>query len=157
MSVQTFPFLLLPWPSTPTKIRNCEFHRYVQGQRGLTCGTSNDALRKHGILPPKPPTPRTPSPPPAPTLEEKYANYTAAQLREIAAEAPDDETERLLELIRRKKLQEARKMEMARFGRVYPISREDYTREVTEASKVNEEGDAIERGTGVVVFLYKDG
>ena len=48
-------------------------------------------------------------------------------------------------------------MEMARFGRVYPISREDYTREITEASKVNEEGDAMERGTGVVVFLYKDG
>lgn len=46
---------------------------------------------------------------------------------------------------------------MARFGRVYPISREDYTREVTEASKVNEEGDEQERGTGVVVFLYKDG
>ncbi|TBU24822.1 thioredoxin-like protein [Dichomitus squalens] len=117
----------------------------------------NDALRKHGILPPKPPTPRTPSPPPPPTLEEKYADYTAAQLRELAAEAPDDETERLLELIRRKRLQEVRKMEAARFGRVYPISREDYTREITEASKVNEEGDAMERGTGVVVFLYKDG
>ncbi len=121
------------------------------------CLTSNEALRKHGILPPRPPTPREPSPPPAPTLEEKYAHHTAAQLREIAADAPDDETERLLDLIRRKKLQEARNMEMARFGRVYPISREDYTREITEASKVNEEGDAIERGTGVVGFLYKDG
>nr|VWP01457.1 Anthranilate--CoA ligase (EC [Ganoderma boninense] len=117
----------------------------------------NDALRKHGILPPRPPTPREPSPRPSPTLEEKYANYTAAQLRELAADAPDDETERLLDMIRRKKLQEARKMEMARFGRVYPISREDYTRQITEASKVNEEGDATERGTGVVVFLYKDG
>ncbi|KAL7282994.1 hypothetical protein ACG7TL_002414 [Trametes sanguinea] len=117
----------------------------------------NEALRKHGILPPRPPTPRTPSPPPAPTLEEKYANYTAAQLRELAAEAPDDETERILEVLRRRKLQEAKKMEMARFGRVYPISREDYTREVTEASKVNEEGDEQQKGTGVVVFLYKDG
>ena len=46
---------------------------------------------------------------------------------------------------------------MARFGQVYPIAREDYTREITDASKVNEAGDAIERGTGVVVFLYKDG
>ncbi|KAI0324688.1 thioredoxin-like protein [Cubamyces sp. BRFM 1775] len=117
----------------------------------------NEALRKHGILPPRPPTPRTPSPPPAPTLEEKYANYSAAQLRELAAEAPDDETERILEVLRRRRLQEARKMEMARFGRVYPISREDYTREVTEASKVNEEGDEQQKGTGVVVFLYKDG
>ncbi|KAI0831672.1 thioredoxin-like protein [Trametes gibbosa] len=117
----------------------------------------NEALRKHGILPPRPPTPRSPSPPPAPTLDEKYAHYTAAQLRELAAEAPDDETERILEAMRRKRLQEARRIEMARFGRVYPISREDYTREVTEASKVNEEGDEQERGTGVVVLLYKDG
>lgn len=48
-------------------------------------------------------------------------------------------------------------MEQARFGRVYPISREDYTREITDASQVNEEGDEQQRGTGVVVFLYKDG
>lgn len=118
---------------------------------------SNEILRKHGILPPKPEAPRTPSPPPSPTLEQKYAKYSAAQLRELAAEAPDDETERILEVLRRRRLQEARKMEQARFGRVYPISRDDYTREVTEASKVNEEGDEQERGTGVVVFLYKDG
>ncbi|KAI0373237.1 thioredoxin-like protein [Pilatotrama ljubarskyi] len=117
----------------------------------------NEILRKHGVLPPLPPKPRTPSPPPAPTIEEKYANYTAAQLRELAAEAPDDETERILEVLRRRKLQEARKIEMARFGRVYPISREDYTREVTEASKVDEDDDEQHKGTGVVVFLYKDG
>ncbi|EIW60892.1 thioredoxin-like protein [Trametes versicolor FP-101664 SS1] len=117
----------------------------------------NEALRKHGILPALPPTPRTPSPSPAPTLDEKYAHYTAAQLRELAAEAPDDETERILEVMRRRKLQETRKMEQARFGRVYPISREDYTREITDASQVNEEGDEQQRGTGVVVFLYKDG
>ena len=123
----------------------------------MTDQLSNEALRKHGILPPLPPKSRTPSPPPSPTLEEKYARYSAAELRELAAEAPDDETERILELLRRRRLQEARKMEMARFGRVYPIAREDYTREVTEASKVNEEGDAQQRGTGVVVFLYKDG
>ncbi|KAH9918398.1 thioredoxin-like protein [Epithele typhae] len=117
----------------------------------------NEALRKHGILPPLPEAPRTPSPPPPPTLEERYANHSAAQLRELAAEAPDDETERILELLRRRRLQEARQLEAARFGRVYPISREDYTREVTEASAANEDGDAQARGTGVVVFLYKDG
>lgn len=122
-----------------------------------TIGGSNDALRRHGILPPKPPTPRTPSPPPSPSLEERYANYSAAQLRELATEAPDDETERILEVLRRRRLQEARKLELARFGRVYPISREDYTREVTEASKVHEEGDEQDKGTGVVVFLYKAG
>jgi len=45
----------------------------------------------------------------------------------------------------------------ARFGRVYPIGREDYTREVTEASMVDEDDDTKELGTGVVCFLYKDG
>ena len=45
----------------------------------------------------------------------------------------------------------------ARFGRVYPIRRDDYTREVTEASNLNEDDDDEETGTGVVCFLYKDG
>ena len=48
-------------------------------------------------------------------------------------------------------------MKRARFGRVYPIGREDYTREVTEASVVNENDDTKDLGTGVVCFLYKDG
>ena len=48
-------------------------------------------------------------------------------------------------------------MKRARFGRVYPIGREDYTREVTEASKISEDGDEDEKGTGVICFLYKDG
>jgi hypothetical protein len=45
----------------------------------------------------------------------------------------------------------------ARFGRVYPIGRDDYTREVTEASKVDEDDDEDSKGTGVICFLYKDG
>ena len=46
----------------------------------------------------------------------------------------------------------------ARFGRVYPIGRDDYQREVTDASKVDEDEDEGKgRGTGVVCFLYKDG
>lgn len=46
----------------------------------------------------------------------------------------------------------------ARFGRVYPISRPDYTREVTEASKESHGGsDETPAGTGVVCFLYKPG
>lgn len=59
---------------------------------------------------------------------------------------------------RRQRLAEERKDDKrARFGRVYPIGREDYTREVTEASNVDEEDDDDETGTGVVCFLYKDG
>lgn len=48
-----------------------------------------------------------------------------------------------------------------RFGEVYPIGRDDYTREVTEGSKAaesdeeeKEEGDGW-HGTGVVCFLYQ--
>ncbi|KAJ3733925.1 thioredoxin-like protein [Lentinula guzmanii] len=41
----------------------------------------------------------------------------------------------------------------SRFGRVYPIGRDDYTREVTEASKIDEEGDDAEQGTAVVCFI----
>ena len=40
---------------------------------------------------------------------------------------------------------------------MYPIGREDYTREVSEASEVDEDDDKDGKGTGVVCFLYKDG
>ncbi|KAF8968312.1 thioredoxin-like protein [Flammula alnicola] len=118
----------------------------------------NDALRKHGILPPREPTPPTPSPPPSPTLDALLNDFTPKELQELSEDAPDDETERIIALHRKKRLAEERKDQArARFGRVYPIGREDYTREVTDASKVDEEDDDNEKGTGVVCFLYKDG
>jgi hypothetical protein len=60
---------------------------------------------------------------------------------------------------RRQRLEEMRSEERrARFGRVYPIGRDDYTREVTDASKADEEGEHGKgKGTGVVCLLYKDG
>ncbi|KAG1869033.1 hypothetical protein DFJ58DRAFT_857410 [Suillus subalutaceus] len=45
--------------------------------------------------------------------------------------------------------QERLQQKRARFGRVYPIGR--------DASKIDEEGDEEEKGTGVTCFLYKDG
>lgn len=133
----------------------------------------NDALRKHGILPALPPKSRSPSPV-LRTKEEEYDELLDDELRELAEEA-DDETERYLERLRRQREAEAkRERELGRFGRVYPIGRDDYTREVTEASMVEEQGDEEVdaededeerdeggkkkgRGTGVVCFLYKDG
>jgi len=79
-----------------------------------------------------------------------------SELREIGEDANDDVLERLAEKFRRQQLEEIKKAESARFGRVYPIGRDDYTREVTEASKVNIPGDSG-KGTGVVCLLYKDG
>ncbi|EIN07869.1 thioredoxin-like protein [Punctularia strigosozonata HHB-11173 SS5] len=119
----------------------------------------NDALRKHGILPPLEPTPPSPSPPPSPTLSDALDDFTPAELQELADDAADEETERMIAAYRRQRLDEMKREERrGRFGRVYPIGREDYTREVTEASKVDEgEGDGEEKGTGVVCLLYKDG
>ncbi|KII89313.1 hypothetical protein PLICRDRAFT_109487 [Plicaturopsis crispa FD-325 SS-3] len=118
----------------------------------------NDALRKHGILPPRPEAPPSPSPPASPTLSDFLDDFTPSELQERAEDAKDPETERLIEEYRRHRIAQDRNEEKkARFGRVYPISREDYTREVTEASMVDEEDDDDERGTGVVCFLYKDG
>jgi hypothetical protein len=117
---------------------------------------SNDALRKHGIIPPKETKPPSPSPPPSPSLEELLEDFTPDELRELGEDSHDDETERMIERLRRQRIAELKKEEKSRFGRVYPIGRDDYTREVTEASKIDIEGDQG-KGTGVVCFLYKDG
>lgn len=79
-------------------------------------------------------------------------------------EIADDDEERILQRLRQQRMQElARASKKARFGRVYPISRPDYTREVTEASKQlgpdtsNDSGIDTQQGpagTGVVCFLY---
>lgn len=70
-------------------------------------------------------------------------------------EAKNDETERCIREYYEQRLKEQkRQASRARFGRVYPIGRDDYTREVTDASEL---GDEEKRGTGVVCFLYKDG
>jgi hypothetical protein len=110
----------------------------------------------NGILPPKEAAPPSPSPPPSPLLEELLDDFTPKELRELGEDASNDETERMVETYRRQKVAQLKKEENSRFGRIYPIGREDYTREVTEASTVNIEGDPG-KGTGVVCLLYKDG
>jgi len=124
----------------------------------LLIRSSNDALRQHGIIPPRAPTPPSPPPPPSPTLDDLLDDFTPSELQEIGEDAQDDEAERTIAAYRRQRIAEEKEEEKkARFGRVYPIGREDYTREVTDASKVDEEDDEEEQGTGVVCFLYKDG
>jgi hypothetical protein len=91
-------------------------------------------------------------------LEELLPELTLSELKEIGEDTRDEEMQRIVDGYRRQRIEEDRKKDrLARFGRVYPISREDYTREVTEASSVNEVDDDSENGTGVVCFLYKDG
>jgi hypothetical protein len=120
--------------------------------------SSNDILRKHGILPQKEALPPSPSPPPSPTLDDLLDDFTPDELQELGEEAHDAENERMIAMYRRQRIADLKTEEnKARFGRVYPIGREDYTREVTEASRIDEPGDGKEQGTGVVCFLYKDG
>ncbi|QRV86282.1 phosducin-like protein [Ceratobasidium sp. AG-Ba] len=119
----------------------------------------NDILRAKGILPPRPKTPPTPSPPGSPTVSDKLQDASDAVLKELEDDAPDSDTERIVQEYRRKRMQELRKEEKrGRFGEMLPIGRDDYKREVTEASKVDEEGkEGSGRGQPVVCYLYKDG
>lgn len=154
---------------------------------------SHDALRAHGIIPQKPPS-RSPSPELPTEAEQRQTALDNATIDDIdrALEADGlgeagEEEERLLLKIRQQRMQAlARESKRGRFGRVYPISRPDYTREVTEASKADPDGKQGEdeeeeeddgraetgagtvgpdsqtqkppkkKGTGVVCFLYKD-
>ena len=146
----------------------------------------HDALRAHGIIPPKPPS-RSPSPELPSASEMRTSALKQATVDDLDLELEgelDDEEEKLLEKIRRQRMSQLRaETKKARFGRVYPISRPDYTREVTEASKADPDahpdapqhhGDDDDEsagnnnaqsktdrqrqgGTGVVCFLYKDG
>lgn len=74
-------------------------------------------------------------------------------------EEADEDEERILLQIRAQRMKELSAMQsQAQFGRVYPISRPDYTREVTEASKASLPGSSDPAaGTGVVCFLYNPG
>ncbi|GAA5897669.1 hypothetical protein JCM6882_000064 [Rhodosporidiobolus microsporus] len=114
----------------------------------------NEALRKHGIIPPKDTSAdRSPSPPPAPpspTLSE-------LDLENLDIDKDDsirrDELERVLEERREREKQQLGKR---KFGRVYNIGKVDYKREVTDASNEELPGEPDGWGTGVVCVLFKD-
>jgi len=91
-------------------------------------------------------------------LEDIVAGASTSELQELEDEAIDSETERMIASYRQQRLAELREQTRnARFGEIYPISREDYTKEVTDASKVDSSEESKIKGTGVVCFLYKDG
>ena len=84
------------------------FSRRSAAQGCTAARPSNDALRKHGILPPREPTPPTPPLPPSPTLEELLDDFSVSELRELGDESKDDETERAIDAYRRKRKAELR-------------------------------------------------
>lgn len=98
---------------------------------------------------------KTPDPPePEPDLAPKEPQWDEDD--ELLDE--DDLPTSVVEAYRNARLQELKaEASKARFGSIQPISKVDYTREVTEASAQGESAEESEYpGTGVVCFLYKD-
>lgn len=99
----------------------------------------NDILREKGIIPERPPSPTQQL---EEALEEairvqhenRLGNLNLDQLDELE----DDEDEDFLESYKQQRLAEMRQLQSnERFGSVYPISKPEWSKEVTEASKKN--------------------
>lgn len=112
-----------------------------------------DALRKHGILPPKPPSEQEiayrvwDAAVDAQREQSKDPDYRLKDLDlEGLDELEDEEDERVLQAYRQRRIEEMLKeAALNKYGRVETISEPDFVKEVTEASnQVN-----------VVVHLYK--
>jgi hypothetical protein len=96
----------------------------------------NDILRKHGVIPEKPPSP-------TPLIEEAilegrrlaHENRLEGKDLDELDELEDLEDENFLEKYRQQRVQELASLtKKAVHGTVYPISKPDYSREVTDAS-----------------------
>ncbi|KAL6882902.1 thioredoxin-like protein [Trichoderma longibrachiatum] len=96
----------------------------------------NDILRKHGVIPEKPPSP-------TPMIEEAilearrlaHENRLEGKDLDELDELEDDEDDVFLEQYRQKRMAELSNLQKKSIhGSVYPISKPDYQREVTEAS-----------------------
>ncbi|EON99612.1 putative phosducin family protein [Phaeoacremonium minimum UCRPA7] len=96
----------------------------------------NEILRKHGVIPEKPPSP-------TPMIEEAilegrrlaHENRLEGKDLDELDELEDDEDEDFLEQYRQKRMRELNALtKKSIHGDVYPLSKPDYSREVTEAS-----------------------
>ncbi|KAL2147093.1 hypothetical protein VTI28DRAFT_975 [Corynascus sepedonium] len=97
----------------------------------------NEILRKHGVIPEKPPSP-------TPLIEEailearRLAHENRLEGKDLSdlSDLEDEEDEAFLEQYRQKRMQELSALQQKSVhGSVYPISKPDYAREVTEASQ----------------------
>ncbi|KAL2210008.1 thioredoxin-like protein [Sarocladium strictum] len=96
----------------------------------------NDILRKHGVIPEKPPSP-------TPMIEEAilegrrlaHENRLEGKDLDELDELEDEEEEAFLEEYRKKRMAEMNEItRKALHGSVYPLSKPEYQREVTDAS-----------------------
>lgn len=112
----------------------------------------NEALRARGIIPQRAPTSRSPSP-----VLARSPSPSLSDLDDLLLTTDDVLPRAVLEQYRATRMREEGVGERnRRYGRVYPIGKGDYTREVTEGSKADLEGESEGEGTGVVCYLFKD-
>lgn len=102
----------------------------------IKSSTRNEILRKHGVIPEKPPSP-------TPMIEEAilegrrlaHENRLEGKDLDELDELEDEEDDAFLEQYRQKRMRELDALtKKAKHGTVYPLSKPDYSREVTEAS-----------------------
>ncbi|CAG8524553.1 1279_t:CDS:2 [Diversispora eburnea] len=108
----------------------------------------NDILRAKGILPPKPgPTEEEIFEELDREIKEKQDKHLEDKTLDELDELEDEEDERILLEYRQKRIAEMKaEVSRERFGHVMQISKPDFVREVSEASK----------DVWVVVHLFKD-
>ncbi|KAM7209743.1 thioredoxin-like protein [Naviculisporaceae sp. PSN 640] len=97
----------------------------------------NEILRKHGIIPEKPPSP-TPMIEEAISEARRLAHENRLEGKDLDEldELEDEEDEAFLEQYRQRRLKELSSLQKRSIhGSVYPISKPEYSREVTEASQ----------------------
>lgn len=108
----------------------------LQNLASPTNKSRNDILRKHGVIPEKPPSP-------TPLIEEAilegrrlaHENRLEGKDLDELDELEDLEDENFLEQYRQQRVQELASLtKKAVHGSVYPISKPDYSRAVTDAS-----------------------
>ncbi|KAK0267222.1 Proteolipid protein 2 [Friedmanniomyces endolithicus] len=96
----------------------------------------NDILRRHKIIPEKPPSP-TPLIEEALTQARQLARENRLEGKDLEEldELEDDEDEAFLDSYRQKRMQEMKVLERRSvYGRVFPVQKVEYSREVTEES-----------------------
>jgi hypothetical protein len=117
-----------------TQTQNGKF--FVQGKNVKSNSSRNDILRQKGIIPEKPPSP-------TPQIEEailegrRLAHEHRLEGKDLDEldELEDLEDENFLEKYRQQRVQELASLtKKAVHGTVYPLSKPDYSREVTDAS-----------------------
>ncbi|KAK9367731.1 thioredoxin-like protein [Lipomyces kononenkoae] len=102
----------------------------------------NDILRAHGVIPERPPSPSQVIDEAIERAREyqelhRLSDKSDSELSALEDEANNSSEDEFIAAYRRKRLQELSQLQVQRqkFGRVFPVSKPEYQKEVTDASK----------------------